>query len=179
MIISHGHHLNVNRSNITILRSTLIVGIGGGGTHLACAHQPASKKCPLYFMIGYKWDVSAGWIGWRTISFSGREQMAVEKYNLVASQFAWKYPESGSPHLFNIQDPGNSNPRLRNSVKNCWIHIFHFRIMQNSQFQSILCKEEEKEEEVMKENEGLKKNYDLILWKVLWPTDLPWPSHRH
>ena len=60
MIISHGHHLNVNRSNITIKRSTLIVGVGGGGTHLACAHQPASKKCPLYFMIGYKWDVSAG-----------------------------------------------------------------------------------------------------------------------
>ena len=45
--------------------------------------------------------------------------------------------------------------------------------MQNSQFQSILCKEEEKEEEVMKENGGLKKKYNLILWKVLWPTDLP------
>ena len=27
-IISHDHHLNVNRSNITIKRSTLVVGIG-------------------------------------------------------------------------------------------------------------------------------------------------------
>ena len=42
--------------------------------------------------------------------------------------------------------------------------------MQDSQCLWILYKEEEA---VMKEKGGLKKKYDLILWKVLWPTDLP------